>query len=113
MSTLSISPAFAPHFERPTARLTRRGRVVLVLGFLVLALALMTLFGGWATATHQSGKPETVSVVTVGPGDTLYDIAGRVAQPGQVRSMVHHIQELNSLSGASLQVGQQIAIPRS
>lgn len=123
MSTLSISPAFistqrsvrtAP--SRPTrraaARLTRRGRVALVLGFLALALALMTAFGALATATHESGTPEQVRVVQIGPGDTLYDIAGRVARPGQVREMVHHIQELNSLSGSSLQVGQQLAVPR-
>jgi LysM domain len=127
MSTLSISPVFVPAQRRapsrpvptqpagehPAVRLTRRGRVVLVLGFLALALALMTVFGALATATHESGTPEQVRVLQVGPGDTLYDIAGRVARPGHVREMVHHIQELNSLSGSTLQVGQQLAIPRS
>ena len=137
MSTLSISPAFIPTqrpapgrpatqrpapghpmaeevaADRRNLRLTRRGRVVLVLGFLALALALMTVFGALATATHEAGIPEQVRVLQVGPGDTLYDIAGRVAKPGHVREMVHHIQELNSLSGSTLQVGQQLAIPRS
>ncbi|MGI9156542.1 MAG: LysM peptidoglycan-binding domain-containing protein [Marmoricola sp.] len=128
MSTLSMSPAFRPTQRsarttpsppapsstgRPVARLTRRGRVVLVLAFLALALSVMTAFGALATATHESGTPEQVRVLQVGPGDTLYDIAGRVARPGHVREMVHHIAELNSLSGTSLQVGQRIAVPRS
>jgi LysM repeat protein len=54
-----------------------------------------------------------VRVVEVQPGDTLYGIAGQVAEPGHVRDMVLHIQQLNSLSGATLQVGQKLAIPKS
>src|SRR5512139_2639602 len=125
MSTLSISPAFRParrpvavrvaatgRTRRSTVRLTQRGRVVFVLGFLAAAFAVMVAFGGWATATHDAGTPEPVRVVEVQPGDTLYDIAGRVAAPGKVREMVLHIEQLNSLSGAEIQVGQKLAIPR-
>jgi predicted Zn-dependent protease len=120
MSTLSISPAFdfAPETRRPraarrsTVRLTQRGRVVFVLSFLAAAFAVMIAFGGWATATHDAGTPEPVRVIEVGPGDTLYGIAGEVAEPGKVREMVHRIQELNSLPGSSLQVGQKLAIPK-
>ena len=124
MSTLSIAPAFTPVRQvrqvpaartavpAPSVRLTRRGRLSLVLGFLGLALALMTVFGGWATATHQAGAPEPVQVLTVAPGDTLYGIAGQVAQPGHVREMVLRIQKINALDSSTLQPGQQIAIPR-
>ena len=119
MSTLSISPAFAFTTEsrRPrvargtTVRLTQRGRVVFVLAFLATAFAVMVAFGGWATATHDAGTPEPVRVVEVQPGDTLYGIAGEVAEPGKVREMVYKIQQLNSLSDAGLQVGQKLAIP--
>ena len=120
MSTLSISPAFdfttetrRPRAPRSTVRLTQRGRIVFVLTFLAAAFVVMVAFGGWATATHDSGTPEPVRVVEVEPGDTLYDIAGRVAEPGKVREMVHHIQQLNSLPNATLQVGQKLAIPKS
>ena len=125
MSTLSIAPAFRPAprsvvelaetraARRSSVRLTRRGRIVFLMAFLAAAFVVMVAFGGWATATHDSGTPEPVRVVEVQEGDTLYDIAGRVAEPGQVRDMVHHIQQLNSLSGATLQVGQKLAIPRS
>ena len=122
MSTLSISPAFRPtrsslRFEtrarRSTVRLTQRGRVVFVLAFLLAAFAVMVTFGGWATATHDAGTPDPVRVVEVQEGDTLYDIAGRVAEPGQIREIVLKIERLNSLPGAQIQVGQKLAIPAS
>src|SRR3954462_2256107 len=124
MSTLSISPAFGFTTEkRPkrvraarqgtTVRLTQRGRVVFVLAFLAAAFVVMVAFGGWATATHDAGTTDPVRVIEVQDGDTLYGIAGRLAQPGKVREMVHQIQQLNSLSGAGLQAGQKLAIPKS
>jgi hypothetical protein len=120
MSTLSISPAFVagnartPRLTRnATVRLTRRGRIVFLFAFLAVALVVMMSLSGWATATHDSGTPEPVSVVEVQPGDTLYGIAGKLAEPGQVRDMVHHIQQLNSLPGGGLVVGQKLAIPAS
>lgn len=118
MSTLSISPAFAPSAARTprltrnaTVRLTRRGRIVILFAFLAVALVVMMSLGGWATATHDSGTPERVRIVEVQPGDTLYGIAGTVAEPGEIREMVHHIKELNSLPGASIEVGQKLAVP--
>ena len=97
----------------PTAvRLTRRGRTALVLAFLGLALALMIPFGGWATASLTGGSPEPVRVVEVQPGDTLYGIASDLAEPGQIRAMVHRIQELNSLPGGQIVEGQKLAVPR-
>jgi hypothetical protein len=115
MSTLSISPAFFPATRRPTARavrLTRRGRLVLVAVFLLAALVATTLSGGFAFAGREAGTPEPVQVVQVQPGDTLYGIAGELARPGHVRDMVHRIQQLNSLSGSSLQVGDTLAVPQ-
>lgn len=97
---------------RRAVRITRRGRVVLVLAFVGMALALMTAFGGWATATLSGGTPEPVRVIEVAPGDTLYGIAAELAQPGEIRSMVHRIQELNSLPGAQISEGQKLAVPR-
>jgi hypothetical protein len=130
MSTLSISPAF--DVSRPAAgrrllavvpdvrpaapagrvRLTRRGRIVAVLVFLSLALAVMTAMGGWATATLSGGTSEPLRVIEVAPGETLYGIAADLAAPGEIREMVHRIQELNSLSGAQISEGQRLAVPR-
>ncbi len=111
MSTLSITPAFRP-ITRSQLRLTRRGRLLLVLAFLLAALVAMVLAGGLAAAGREAGTPEPVRVVQVQPGDTLYGIAGELARPGHVRDMVNRIQQLNSLSGSSLQVGDSLAVPQ-
>jgi hypothetical protein len=118
MSTLSISPAFStgtiarPRFvEASTVRLTRRGRIVFLFAFLACAFAVMVAFGGWATASLDAGTPEKVRIVEVQPGDTLYGIADDIAEPGKIREMVHQIQQLNSLPGGGLQVGQKLAVP--
>ena len=97
----------------PTAvRLTRRGRLVLVLAFLGVAVALMIPMAGLATASLTGSSPEPVRVVEVAPGDTLYGIAAELAEPGGIRAMVHRIQELNSLPGGQIEEGQKLAVPR-
>ena len=104
-----------PRVSKPApraVRLTRRGRVVIVLTFLAVALALMVPYGGWATATLTGGTPEPVRIVEVHPGDTLYGIAGDLAEPGHVREMVNRIQELNSLPGGQITEGQKLAVPK-
>ncbi len=108
-----VRTATEPRQTTPAAvKLTRRGRAVVVLVFVAFALAVMTAFGGWATATLSGGTPEPVRVIEVGPGDTLYGIAGDLAEPGEVRAMVHRIQELNSLPGGQISEGQKLAVPR-
>ena len=117
MSTVAINPGFTRTHTRTrrrpasAVRLTRRGQVVAVLLFLGLLLAVLTVYGSHSAATGEAGAPVATRTVEVGAGDTLWGIASEVAQPGQVRDMVHQIQELNALSGAGLQVGQEIAVP--
>jgi predicted Zn-dependent protease len=118
MSTLSISPAFVSGPARTsrlavqsTVRLTQRGRIVVLLAFLAVAMIVTISLSGLAAASHDSGTPEPTRVIEVQPGDTLYGIAGQIAQPGKIRDMVHHIQELNSLPNASLVAGQKLAVP--
>ena len=104
--------ATAPQHTRTAVRLTRRGRLVLVFAFLSLAVALMIPMAGWATASLTGGTPEPVRVIQVAPGETLYAIAAELAEPGEIREMVHRIQELNSLPGAQIDEGQKLAVPR-
>jgi LysM repeat protein len=117
MSTLAISPGFTRTHTRSrrrpasAVRLTRRGQVVTVLLLLGLLLAVLTVFGSHSAATGEAGTPVATRTVEVGEGDTLWGIASEVAEPGQVRDMVHQIQELNALPGAGLRVGQEIAVP--
>jgi hypothetical protein len=107
------APKARPARPAPRAvRLTRRGRSVITLTFLAIALGLMVAFGGWATATLTGGTPDPVQVVEVQPGQNLYDIAGQVAKPGHVREMVYKIEEMNSLPSATISEGQKLAIPQ-
>ena len=92
-------------------RLTRRGRVVVTLLLLGLVLGAAVLFGGTSVATGDAGADVPTRTVVVGEGDTLWDIAGEVAAPGEVREMVHEIEKLNSLPGPALEVGQELAVP--
>jgi hypothetical protein len=118
MSTLAMNPghsrisAARPRRRQSTSvRLTRRGRVVVVLLLVALLLALFTVFGPRSAATREAGTPVQTRTVEVGPGDTLWGIAAEVAEPGEVRESVHQIQELNALTGPGLVVGQEIAVP--
>ena len=128
MSTATLTPGFSgtrPAVRRPAGRvapqraasraagvrLTRRGRLVLTTLFLGLVLAVLTAFGAHSAATSEPGAPVPTRVVQVQPGDTLWDIASEVAAPGEVRDMIHRIEELNALPGAELKVGQKISVP--
>jgi Tfp pilus assembly protein FimV len=89
--------------------LTRRGRVVVAL--LGLAVVLGGLMGGRAVADGPERATE-VTTHAVQSGETLWQIATRVAAPGEdVRDVVLGLQELNGLSDASLQAGQVLLLP--
>lgn len=109
MSTLSIQASFTP--AHPALRLTRRGRLVVLALFVGLALAVSVMIGGQSTASGERGPSVPTRTVVVTGGDTLWAIAAEVAEPGGTRAMVDRIVELNALDGASLRVGQQLAVP--
>ena len=119
MSTMTAAHGYGFGFgttrraARPASavRLTRRGRVTLLVLFVAAAFVALSLLNGHSAATGEAGVPVETRTVVVGEGDTLWDIASDVAAPGEVREMIHHIQKLNALSSASLQRGQEIAVP--
>lgn len=91
-------------------RLTRRGRVVLVL-LLALLLAPAATWGASAVASAP-GRGVEVRVHAVQPGESLWDFAARLTAPGHdVRPAVGRLQELNDLDTASLRVGQLLLLP--
>ncbi|GAA3639951.1 hypothetical protein GCM10022223_68940 [Kineosporia mesophila] len=95
-------------------RLTRRGRVVLRGGGLLLAvlavLAGVLLLDRPAEAGSQA-RPVPVSYHTVLPGETLWGIAGRIAPDADRRDTVADIIELNALPGPAVSAGRRIALP--
>ena len=92
-------------------RLTRRGRVVLVL-LAMLLLAPMVTWGATAVASSP-GEPTEVRVHAVQPGETLWGFAQEVARPGEdVRHAVGRLQELNEMSTGALRVGEVLLLPK-
>lgn len=114
MSTMTIAPYadFTGRAPRPgQVRLTRRGRLVVLLGSLLLVLALGVMWGAGSVATERPGTPEPTRVVQVTPGETLYGIAAEVTVDGDVAAMVERIQRLNALDSGMLEAGQRIRVP--
>ena len=101
--------------SRGALRLTRRGRLVVLLALLVLALVAFGLgrLGSSAAAT-DSGAPAApvgYAATTVHVGETLWTVAKRVAPGHDPRDVIAQIQELNNLHGGAIQVGQQLLLP--
>ncbi len=101
--------------ERPsTVRLTRRGRAVVLVAGLLLALAAGVFLGAGSVATERPGTPEPTQIVQVGPGDTLWGIAADAAAAtgeDDVRAMVERIERLNALESAMVLAGQRLRVP--
>ena len=109
-----MSTAYAPSVQfrshRSQVRLTRRGRLVVFL----LGAALLFGFALWlaagSAATDQPSGTTPYEVVTVAPGDTLWDIAAG-ATDGNVGDMVAEIRDVNSLDSGEVFAGQELRIP--
>ena len=79
-STRQMSGVSLPRGE---LRLTRRGRLVTFLLALVVVLGIGLALAAGSVATPETGAVEPTTVVTVGTGDTLWDIASAAAEDGE------------------------------
>lgn len=97
---------------RPPVRLTRRGRVVVLLALLVLLLVAFTL-GRVATSQAATGHPHppTYQQTTVHTGESLWAVARRVAPGHDPRQVIDKLRALNHLSSAIVIPGQQLLVP--
>ncbi|QGH69848.1 LysM peptidoglycan-binding domain-containing protein [Pseudactinotalea sp. HY158] len=109
-SVATHSVAASPARRRSFSQLTVRGQRVLVGAGFALAVGLGSLVGGLV----QSGGdvPAATDVVTVESGESLWQIAGAVAEPGaDLRPLMEEIRALNSLDGSALTGGQSLLVP--
>jgi hypothetical protein len=109
-----INQGFQGSSTNPSGiRLNRRGRLARTFVVLSLAVVLASVFGlkAGAGTTDAVGAPTSFIEVTVAPGDTLWSLATRMADGGDVRAMVDEISSVNSLASAELQAGQKVRIP--
>jgi LysM repeat protein len=90
-------------------RLTRRGRIVLLVVLLALAIGLVALAAVPGQAADPAGPPPTI---VVAPGDTLWSIAARSA-PGRDRfRTIDEIRRLNGIHDYTVHPGQRLILPR-
>ncbi|MCX7521314.1 LysM peptidoglycan-binding domain-containing protein [Microbacterium sp. STN6] len=104
--------ASGPAAAHTRLHLTRRGRVVLtalVSVPLVAAALFFSLNGGGALAA--GGSQAHFTYATVQNGDSLWNIAERIAPSSDPREVIADIVSLNQLSSTVVSPGQRIAIP--
>lgn len=101
-----------------TVRLTRRGRMVLKAGAMVL-IALLTLvitvlltrLAHAAPPTPSADDRQVHRVLVVQPVDTLWQIALRLAPQTDPRVTIARILAVNPSARAVIQPGQQLVVP--
>ena len=110
MSTMTWDHAVAPVRPVVGLRLTPRGR--LVVSAVAFALAGAAIVGTSSAVAQAPARPVAVQSVTVGPGQTLWQLAGTVVRPGEdIRDVVARLIDMNRLEKADLVVGQRILLP--
>ncbi|MFI5491178.1 LysM peptidoglycan-binding domain-containing protein [Actinoplanes sp. NPDC051859] len=109
---------------RPTQpvplRLTRRGRIVLLTLFFVLASVASAVL--WTTASRAASDDRRgaltvpahpLPTVIVQPHDTLWSIAER-AVPGRApREVIAEIQALNGIKHRYVYAGEELTVPHN
>ncbi|MBJ8345033.1 LysM peptidoglycan-binding domain-containing protein [Antrihabitans sp. YC2-6] len=80
---------------------------------LLSALVVAGILGAWNMRTDglSGGAPSTTAVVRVHNGETLSDVAARVAPGTPVAQVVAEILDLNGLPNADVHVGQTLITP--
>jgi hypothetical protein len=113
MSTMTVSAVTVGRGPASSVRLTRRGRIVVVLAFLGALLGAGATIGHAPSEASGRTHPVTPRTVTVAPGETLWGVAERIAPQVDPRLVVAQIQRLNHLPGPQLLAGMQLVVPRS
>jgi len=96
-------------------RLTRRGRAVIAVLALLLAMSALALGAMFSASTAEASieniDPSEFTYVVAQPGDSLWTLASRVAPEADTRDVIYEMQRLNSIPTSDIQVGQELAIP--
>ena len=99
----------SPRLASPV-RLTRRGRVLLLL--LLVSVVLVAFSLGRNTASADGSRvPRAPRTAVVQPGETLWSIAQRVAPGTDPRLTVARLTDMNALGSAPIVAGQRLLLP--
>jgi LysM domain len=108
-----VAVSAASHRRRPVTVATTLG-LALVAGIITLWLGLMANFGqavNGDSAGPAAAVPDRLAVVRVEPGESLQDVAHRVAPDAPARQVADRIRELNDLNSPALAAGQTLIAP--
>jgi LysM domain len=104
----------APPVRRPVAsceRVYARRRLVALLAAGLLVAAMVLGLGMLRAAASDNGVPERTQVVQVRSGETLWELAERVAPESPTPAVVERIRQLNSMNGSTVHPGQPLIVP--
>ncbi|SES48613.1 LysM peptidoglycan-binding domain-containing protein [Actinokineospora terrae] len=109
-------PVGAPHVVAAPDCGPRRApmSLLVVLGLAALVAALVYGVGALANSVVvQSEVPSTTTVVRVAAGESLSDVAAKMAPDSDTTAVVERIRELNGLDDATVRPGQPLTVPVS
>lgn len=102
----------APHRKRPVTVATTVG-LALIAGVITLWLGVVAQLGETINreAATPVGAPTRLVMVRVEAGESLQELAARVAPGVPVRQEAERIRDLNSLDSSALTAGQALLAP--
>jgi predicted Zn-dependent protease len=75
-------------------------------------VTLLVIVGlGWLGQRPDPAVPQQTAVVRVGAGETIWDVAARVAPQSDQRAVVDQIRKLNRLADSEVVPDQQLQVP--
>lgn len=108
-----VAMSVAPHGRRPVPLPTTLG-LALLAGIITLWLGLVANSAQAFNADSGDSTarvPDRLAVVRVEPGESLVDVAHRVAPRAPDRQVAERIRELNDLTSPTLAAGQTLIAP--
>ena len=93
---------------RPSA--LRSGRLANVVAAATVTVAIVGGLG-WIGQDAAPGIPVKTAVTRVGGGETLWDVARRVAPQADQDAVVYRIRQLNGIVGSAIEPGQPLQVP--
>lgn len=87
-----------------------KGRTMQLLAVTVVTLAVIGGLG-WLGQPPSAALPAQTTVVRVGAGETVWDVARRVAPESDPREVVARIRQLNGMTGSAVWPGRQLQVP--
>lgn len=106
-----VRPVRAAGGSRPRVRVTRRGRLVLVLVAAAALLFAISFGRTGSQAATATGTGPSLQQATVQPGETLWVVAQRIAPDNDPREVIAQIRRINHLQSSTLRAGQQLLLP--